>query len=61
MQTKKDTEYLNYEIDTFYKREYFTSEMGLNVAYALTEYDAVKTPIDDPSYGLLRTYHYGWG
>ena len=61
LQTKKDTEYLTYEIDTFYTREIFTQDDGFNVAYALTEYDAVKTPIDDPQYGTLRSYHYGWG
>ena len=61
LQTKKDTEYLTYEIDTFYIREIFTQDDGFNVAYALTEYDAVETPIDDPQYGTLRSYHYGWG
>ena len=52
---------MTYEIDTFYIREIFTQDDGFNVAYALTEYDAVKTPIDDPQYGTLRSYHYGWG
>ena len=61
LQTRKDTEFLTFEIDSFYKYEYFTSEMGFNVAFALTEYDAVKAPIDDPQYGSLRAYHYGWG
>lgn len=41
LQTRKDTEFLTFEIDSFYKYEYFTSEMGFNVAFALTEYDAV--------------------
>ena len=41
LQTRKDTEFRTFEIDSFYKHEYFTSEMGFNVAFALTEYDAV--------------------
>ena len=48
LQTKKDTEYLTYEIDTYFTRETFSQEDGFNIAYALTEYDTVKTPIDDP-------------
>ena len=41
LHTRKDTEYVTYEIDSFYIHEYFTSEMGFNIAFALSEYDAV--------------------
>ena len=40
-ETGKDTEYLTYELDYFYRDEIFTSKDGLHVAFALTEYDAV--------------------
>ena len=41
LKTGKDTEYLTYELDYFYKWELFTSEEGLHIAFALTEYDSV--------------------
>ena len=58
---KSDTQYLTYEVETFFKRDNFTSENGFNVAFALTEYDSVRESIEDPDYGVLKAYHYRWG
>ena len=57
---RSDTDYLAYESEIYFRTEFFTSEDGFNVAFALTEYDNVEEPIEDPDYGVLKAYHYGW-
>ena len=42
-------------------RDHFTSEQGLFIAAALTEYDENTEIIEDSRYGELVIDHYGWG
>ena len=39
----------------------FTYDMGLNIAVALTRYDSVVEPFDDPTVGQVVFNHYKWG
>ena len=62
MQTRKDTTYISYEIDNFYKNMPFnTTENGFYVAFGITEYDDDTFYKEDPDYGELKAYHRGWG
>ena len=39
----------------------FTTDAGLQIAFAITAYDANREPIDQPEYGALKPYYKSWG
>ena len=48
--------------DSFLDTDFeFTTEDGLMIAFAITEYDDNEMPIEDPSYGQLKAYYKSWG
>ena len=48
--------------DTFFSPEYlFSSDEGMQFAFALTAYDNNRDPIDDPSYGKVSAKIVSWG
>lgn len=47
--------------DAYTYNDTFTSNEGLYIAAALSEYDSVTEMIEKPEYGELVIEHYGWG
>ena len=48
--------------DAFFNADYeFTMENGFQVAFALTNYDDNRNPIEDKTYGQVKTYYKTWG
>ena len=59
---KKDIEIMSSKMIDYLSNDYiFSSEDGLNLAVAFTEFDTITEPILDKSYGELVFSAYTWG